>query len=128
VSSPAQRRFGSRPGLGGKLGNFALDLVQQSRDVETGFLKQRAHHAFVLVQQGGKQVGVVGNRIAPPGGIGGGFAKGLLGLDGQSFCSDHWGIFSLGPRDGKRCTRFPCRIDRADGADRRTKGADRRTN
>src|SRR4029079_15272496 len=47
--------------------------------------------------------------------------------------SDHWGIFSLGPRDGKRCTRFPCRSDRADRrtggpADRRTGGpADRRT-
>jgi Protein of unknown function (DUF3170). len=75
--------------LGGELGDLPVVGVPQGGDVEPGFLEQGLHHALVLGQQRGEEVGVIDHRIAPLGRQCRGVPEGLLGLDGETVGSEH---------------------------------------
>jgi hypothetical protein len=75
-----------RSGWGSEL---ARDPLGQGRDVEAGLLQKGLDDSFRLGQQGGKEMGIIGHRIAPLACHGGGVPEGLLSLDGQSFWADH---------------------------------------
>ena len=89
VHLPAEARLRPATGLGGKAGQLPLDRLGHRGQVETGLLKQRPHHPFVLRQEHSEEMGVVHHRIAPRPGQLAGIAEGFLRLYRQSLWSDH---------------------------------------
>ena len=89
VELATERRLRRPALLRRKASELPLDRFGESRNIEPGLLQQRLHHSFGLGKQGRQQVGVVHHGIAATAGLFAGLAEGLLGLDGQSFGSDH---------------------------------------
>jgi len=89
VELPAVSLGRSAPLLSRELGDFPIAGFPQRRDVEPRLLKQGLHHTLVLREQGGEEVGIVDDRIAPLGRDGGRVAEGFLGFDGQTLWSNH---------------------------------------
>ena len=52
-------------------------------------LEERLDHALILGEKRGEKVGVVDDRVSPLASEGSGVAEGLLGLDSESFGTDH---------------------------------------
>src|SRR5918995_4062692 len=84
-----EARLHSTSSLGGESADLPLHLLADRRHVEPCLLKQRLHHALVLCEQRRQEVGIVYDRIASAPGQLSGVTEGLLGLDCQSFWSNH---------------------------------------
>ncbi len=86
-----QRGLGRGPGLFGEAVELPLGLGLELGDVEPRFLEQRDDDAVVLRQQGGEEMSVVDDGVAPRAGQHARLLQGFRGFHGQTFGSDHSG-------------------------------------
>ena len=75
--------------LAGKAGKLTRHTLGKGRDIESRLLQQRLDDALRLGEQGGKEVGIVGDRVAALASDGCGVPEGLLPLDCESFWANH---------------------------------------
>ena len=88
VQLPGQGGF-ELSALLGKLGDLAVHRFAEGGDVHPCLLEQRLDYALILGEQRGKKVGVVDDRVSPLACEGSRVAEGLLGLNRESFGTDH---------------------------------------